>query len=396
MVQNNQGRGQNRALTDHEQKKDRSEEGDTRHLLNRLIRIATQSGMIGVILFAGLLGAFFINSLEAAKPAAGGHEHGHGHGDKHGEEKIVSFGEKNFKNANLGLATAGPVTLYPALSLNGIIVPNEERLVQVTPRFPGVVRRIHKRLGSRVERGDVLLSIEGDDDLKRYDVSSAISGTVISRRVGLGEHVERNDKLMVIADLATVWVDFRVFARDFKKLRLHQPIEIALASGGPPVQAQIAYISPIGQADTQTMLARAIVENKDGRLRPGLFVSGRLRIGQQKALIAVRNSAIQFLDGKPVVFVEQKENENEHEHEHAGENGHQHEQEAGGHEEAGDHHHDEKEKKRRFKAVFVETGPSDGRFTEIYFGLLPGQTYVADNSFMLKAELSKGMAAHSH
>ena len=406
----------------------------SKSLMRRLFRAFTQLGLIGGILLAGLFGAFFINSLEASKPVGEeGHEHGHGHeeeghghgGHEHGSGKMgrtVSFSEKAFKNANLGLATAGPVVLHPQLVLNGIITPNEDRVVQISPRFPGVVRQIAKRLGEPVKRGDILLSIEGDENLKRYYVNSAIEGTVISRRVGLGEHVERNDRLMVIADLRSVWVDFRVFARDFKLLKLHQPIDITLSSGGPSVKARIAYISPIGMADTQSMLARAIVKNPDGRLRPGLFVTGRVQIGAQKAFVAVRNSAIQYIDAKPVVFVEQKEAEKNHKHEghkegkakgsekgdayeeHQHEKGERHketarkeeEHEGHKHEHGHGHGHEGEGKSRRFVVRQIETGPTDGRFTEVYFGILPGEKYVAENSFMLKAELSKGMAAHSH
>ncbi len=372
----------------------------------RVFRVVTQFGMIGAILATGLFGAVFINSIEAARPPSreghGGHsEGGGGHGghEEHesgNAERSVTFNSASFKNAHLGLATASSRTLHPHLTLNGIITPNEERVVQVSPRFPGVVRRITKQLGSTVRRGDILVSIEGDKDLKRYVVNSAIDGTVISRRVGLGEHVERNDKLMVIADLRTVWVDFRVFARDFNKLRLHQPVEISLSSGGPSVMAKIAYISPIGMADTQSMLARAIVDNPDGSLRPGLFVTGKVRIGEQKAFVAVRNSAIQFLDGKPVVFVERK-GENDSHKKHDDHDEHRKKEKAHGTSSEDKHDHDEEPQNlRHFVARNVELGPTDGRFTEIYFGILPGQTYVADNSFILKAELSKGMAAHSH
>ncbi len=389
--------------------------------LARIGKAVMQLGMVGGILLAGLVGAVFINNIEASKPAAeGGHaEEGggdaHGGHDDHGGEGVaregrsVAFNAISFKNANLGLAIAGPVTLQPHLSLNGIITPNEERVLQVTPRFPGVVRRITKRLGSMVKRGDILVSIEGDEDLKRYVVNSAIDGTVISRRVGLGEHVDRNHKMMVIADLRTVWADFRVFARDFKKLQLNQQIEISLSSGGPSVKAKIAYISPIGMADTQSMLARAIVDNPDGTLRPGLFVTGEVQVGAQKAFVAVRNSAIQYLEGKPVVFVEQKgaaEKEMHKDHDdhkktepaasaakekNKDKQGHDHASEG-----ADKKAHTEPMRKKQFIAKDVELGPTDGRFTEIYFGVLPGQTYVANNSFMLKAELSKGMAAHAH
>ncbi len=346
-------------------------------LVGRLVKGVTQLGAIGLILAGGAFAALMISQIEASKPVVDGHGHGeeggamgghddhddHGHGG-HGEgamERDVAFDETGFKNAGLVIEKAGPVVLRPKLTLNGVITPNEEHLVQVTPRFPGVVRAIYKRLASRVKKGDRLLSIESDESLKRYAVTSAIDGTVIARRVGLGEHVDRQDKLMVVADLSTVWVDFRVFPRDFKKLKLDQEIEISLSSGEPPIKAKIAYISPIAMADTQSMLARAVVDNPNGVLRPGLFVSGRVLLDGQKAFVAVRNEAIQYLDGKPVVFVEEKT-----------------------------------KKGKRFTAKDVELGPSDGRYTEIYYGIVPGQAYVAGNSFMLKAELSKGMAAHSH
>ncbi len=348
-------------------------------LLARMVKTVAQLGAVGFILAGGVIGAVLINQIEPPKPADS-HEHGaeggkmgdgHGGHDDHGHGghghgggamgREVEFDAVRFKNARLVLEKAGPQELQPKLTLNGIIAPNEERVVQVTPRFPGVVRSIHKRLGSPVKKGDTLVTIESDESLKRYSVTASIDGTVIARRVGLGEHVDRDDKLMVIADLSTVWVDFRVYPRDFKKLKLNQEVEIITLDGAPPIKTRIAYISPIGMADTQSMLARAVVKNPNGTLRPGLFVTGRVLLGKQKAYVAVRNEAIQYLDGKPVVFVEQKAKKGHH-----------------------------------FVAKEVELGIRDSQYTEILFGVLPGQTYVAGNSFILKAELSKGQAAHSH
>lgn len=45
-----------------------------------------------------------------------------------------------------------------------------------------------------------------------------------------------------------------------------------------------------------------------------------------------------------------------------------------------------------FVAQAVETGRRDERRVEIVKGLAPGQTYAAANSFVLKAELGKGVA----
>lgn len=322
--------------------------------------------------------ALFINSTENTHSAVtekhGDHEGHNDHSSKdetkssshddHGNGEMgdaVILDKIKLKNANLTIEKAGSMALKPKLSLNGIITPNEEKVVNISPRYPGVVRKINKRLGSRVEVGDVLVTIESDQSLKQYEIKSSVSGTVINRRVSLGEHVDLNDKLMVVADLSSVWVDFRVYPRDFKKLKINQDVEISMLSVGPAAKAKIEYISPIGIRDTQSMLARAVVDNPNGNFRPGLFVAGQAVLNEQQAFVAVRKNAVQYIEGKPVVFIEEQTNEGS-----------------------------------KFTPQNVELGPSDDNYVEVYFGVLPDQRYVSDNSFMLKAELSKNMAAHSH
>ena len=208
-----------------------------------------------------------------------------------------------------------------------------------------------------MKKDEILAVVESDESLKTYDVLAPLSGTVVDRKVTLGEHVDRSDKMMLLADLSQVWVDFRVFPQDFNRLAAGQKVEIVGPSGGEPVEATISYISPIGVTDTQSMLARAVVTNASRALRPGLFVTGRVILAEQKAQAAVRESAIQYVEGKPVVFVKDGDG---------------------------------------FKVSEVEIGARDGQMAEILFGALPGDVYVAQNSYILKAELNKSEAAHSH
>lgn len=351
---------------------------ETKTNSGRILKTSIQFIVIFCIIGATVVIGIFISSAENTHSAVtekhGDHEGHNDHGSKHetkssghddhgdGEMgEAVILDKTKLKNANLTIETAGSVALKPKLSLNGIITPNEEKVVNISPRYSGVVRKINKRLGSRVEIGDVLVTIESDQSLKQYDIKSSVSGTVINRRVSLGEHVDLNDKLMVIADLSSVWVDFRVYPRDFKKLKTNQDIEISMLSVGPTAKAKIEYISPIGIRDTQSMLARAVVDNPNGNFRPGLFVSGQALLTEQKVFVAVRKNAVQYIEGKPVVFIEEKSSEGS-----------------------------------KFTPKNVELGPSDDKYVEVYFGILPEQRYVSDNSFMLKAELSKNMAAHSH
>jgi cobalt-zinc-cadmium efflux system membrane fusion protein len=106
------------------------------------------------------------------------------------------------------------------------------------------------------------------------------------------------------------------------------------------------------------MLARCVVPNPKGDLKPGLFVDGEIVTGEVDAAVAVKATALQTHEGKTVVFAADK---------------------AGG-----------------FEPREIETGARDDEWVEITRGLQAGENYVAKNSFIPKAELGKGEAEHDH
>jgi cobalt-zinc-cadmium efflux system membrane fusion protein len=301
----------------------------------------------------------------------GGHEehagHGGGHDEHeehkgHGKEGHVELTPEQRKNANIGIEEAGEAKIKTSLSVYGKVAANEEAMAHVMPRFPGIVKAVKKRLGDSVEKGEVLAIVESNESLKTYEIVSELKGTIIHKDITLGEFVKDDKTIFTIADLSTVWIDFSIFRQDFTLLSKGQDVEIHAGDGhasadAKPIEAKIDYISPFGTEGTQTMLARAIVPNAKGDLRPGLFVSGEIITGEVEAPVAVKNGAIQTLKDKTVVFVEE-----------------------------GD----------AFEAREVEMGVKDSERVEITSGLLPGDKYVAVNSFIIKAELGKGEAAHEH
>ncbi|QND71479.1 divalent metal ion exporter adaptor subunit IhpB [Tardiphaga robiniae] len=281
-----------------------------------------------------------------------------GHDEKgHGEEGVVEMSDARVASSNIEILTAKSETLHDSLVLNGILQPNQETLVQVTPRFPGVVREIKKRIGDTVEKGELLAKIESNQSLSVYEMRAPISGTVIDRQISLGEYASEQKPAFIVADISTVWVDLSVYRRNLPRVRIGDKILIDVGDGGKPIEASLSYISPVGSSDTQSALARAVVPNIDMRLRTGLFVSARLILSAKPVAIAVRASAIQTVENRSVVFVR-----------------------------SGD----------KFEARDVELGARDSDNVEILFGLLDGDKYAAKNSFIVKAELGKGSASHEH
>ena len=306
--------------------------------------------ILGILLVAGL--AIYVQHPSDGKAPANDPPSRAKH-----EEEGVELTDAKIAAAGIELDKAAPGMLHQTLALNGILQPNQESLVQVTPRFPGVAKEIHKRTGDRVEKGDLLAKIESNQSLTLYELRAPLAGTVIDRQVALGEHVSDQKQVFTIADLTSVWVDFSVYRRDLKRVRVGDRILIDVEDGGPPIEAKISYVAPVGNSSTQSALARAVVDNNDLQLRPGLFVTGRILFEAKPVNLAVRSTALQTVENRPVVFVREG---------------------------------------TKFETREVEIGERDFEYVEITFGLAEGDVYAAKNSFVIKAELAKGSASHAH
>lgn len=282
---------------------------------------------------------------------------GKGHGAHEEQADGIALSDAKIAAAGIELAKATSGVLRDSLLLNGIVQPNQESLVQVTPRFPGIVRDVRKRIGDVVQKGDVLAVVESNQSLTPYELKAALAGTVIDRQTTLGEFVSEQKSAFLIADLSTVWVDFSVYRRDLKRVSIGDQVFIDPADGGPPIEAKVSYLSPVGSSDTQSAIARAVVANSAQRLRPGLFITGRLTLSAKKVNVAVKPSALQTLENRTVVFVRNGE---------------------------------------KFDVRDVEIGDRDKELVEIAFGVVEGEIYAAQNSFIIKAEMAKGTVEHAH
>lgn len=259
--------------------------------------------------------------------------------------------------AGVEIVKAGLAKIRETLNLRGRVRLNEQARANIIPRFPGVVKQVKKELGDTVQKGGVLAVVESNDSLQLYDVKAEIAGTVIEKNVALGEAVTSERTLIIIADLSTVWVDFTVHRKDFAALKTGQPVTIDAGEGTGKVGAKLTYLSPLSAEGSQTMLARSVVPNAKGELRPGLFVSGDVVFEEVDVPVAVEASGLQTFRDWDVVFIRVG---------------------------------------KLFEAVPIEIGRRGAEWVEVKSGLPAGSLYAADNSFIIKADVMKSGATHDH
>src|SRR5438874_2974368 len=138
--------------------------------------------------------------------------------------KTIEISEEARKKSGITIEAAGPAVLKRTLKLNGKIGANEDRMAHVSPRFPGIVKSIAKRLGDEVKTGDTLAVIESNESLQPYEVKAEIDGTIIKKDIALGEFVDTSKTIFIVADLHTVWGDFSVYRAEADDLRVGQKV----------------------------------------------------------------------------------------------------------------------------------------------------------------------------
>lgn len=205
-------------------------------------------------------------------------------------------------------------------------------------------------------------SPRGDKEkLAWYPLRAPFAGTVIEKHITLGEKLTAESDAYAIADISSVWVNLNVHQKDIPFIAIAQPVAVATAPGMPKVQGRISYVSPIVGQSSRTTLARVVLDNKSGTLRPGTFITADVVVNQVSARVAVPKDIIQEIDNKKIVFVQTG---------------------------------------RGFEPRTVTLGKSNANLVAITKGIEPGDKIVTKNSFRLKAELEKdaggGHAGHGH
>jgi cobalt-zinc-cadmium efflux system membrane fusion protein len=255
--------------------------------------------------------------------------------------------------AKAGITTgvSGPATIDLVVELPGEVKADSGRVLVVRPRFAGIVHEVRKQVGDAVQKGEVIATIQSNESLSDYTVTSGIAGRVVARGATTGESVTPDVALFTIVDLTDVWVEFPVYPHQIGLVRRGQVVHITRqAGGGQQVDAKVDYVGSVLAEDTRVSVARVVLANRDGRWDPGLFVNAAVVTDHAQVPVAVPDDAIvRTADGNGV-FVQ----------DHGG-----------------------------FVLRPVVQGRSDGRTTEIKSGLAAGQTVAVTGAFVLKAELEK-------
>jgi membrane fusion protein (multidrug efflux system) len=117
----------------------------------------------------------------------------------------------------------------------------------------------------------------------RSEIVAPFSGVVVEKRVEVGDTASPGVPLFVIDDLSQVKIEAQVPESAATHLAIGDPVRIEFQ--GTTYDGSLSEMLPTADPRTRTFTVRALLDNAEGRLRPGMFARLSLFGGERVALV---------------------------------------------------------------------------------------------------------------
>jgi len=206
---------------------------------------------------------------------------------------------------------------------------------------------------------DIDPAIQGEA-ISHYEVRAPFDGTVISKDVVLMDQVDPSTQMFTIADFSTVWLKADIYEKYLPLVASLEGKTITFRASAYPervFQAKVFYAGNVVDETTRTADMRAIVQNPDSVLKPGMFVEIQVPGSVVRDVLQVPQTALVEEGDETFVFVRVDEDE--------------------------------------FRRQDVTVGRASGGMVEVVEGLEAGQQVAVAGLFALKTA-AEGEVAHVH
>ncbi len=329
-------------------------------------------------------------------------DHAHHHHDEGGAKKVrLRKGQVQHFRADLFKVTR--MKMQKEIRLLGSVLKSEEKRSNIPAQFPGRVEEVLiQSTGSFVKKGDAVLKLYApkllatgeeyliarknylsqktnrdlkdlyeqtrerlkqwgilDKQIKEWEekgsitreitIYSDVTGIVEKKNAVNGKYFKEGESYFDLVDLSHVWVELDVYEHDSALVGLGQTVKLEFnAYPGDFWQGKIDFVSPILDSKSRTLKIRTTLDNKLGKLKPGMVGSAELLVELDSRPLVIPRSAIIDTGRKKVVWL--------------------------------------KEDERNYFSKEVKTGFESQGHVEIKDGLSLGEEVVREGNFLLDAQ----------
>ncbi len=179
--------------------------------------------------------------------------------------------------------------------------------VKMQKSYPNILPAAKEKLKEWNLTDAQIAHIESSGQIQNnFEVKSPVSGVVLVKRVNVGDYVSAGDPLYEVSNLSRVWALFDAYESDLPWLKLGDAISFTSESfPGKVFKGRISFIDPVINPDTRTASVRVEIDNSNGSLKPGMFITGSSRsvLSGGTNDIVVPQSAVLWTGTRSLVYV---------------------------------------------------------------------------------------------
>ncbi|QQS31099.1 MAG: efflux RND transporter periplasmic adaptor subunit [Sphingobacteriales bacterium] len=201
---------------------------------------------------------------------------------------------------------------------------------------------------ARLQKAETNLRLFKGNLGKTISLTAPISGVVANFNLSIGSTVSAGQTLFTITNLKQIYAEAQVFDKDAHKVQEGAKFTIECVNNDSHKTSDVKLLSLAQEINATNQSQRVLFElkNPDGDFKIGEFVNIRVFASESSHLIALPNSAITEINGKPVVFI--------------------------------------KDAAETYTVRYVQLGENNGTHTGILKGIEEGERVVNNSGYQLK------------
>jgi membrane fusion protein (multidrug efflux system) len=140
--------------------------------------------------------------------------------------------------------------------------------------------------------------------IERKTIRAPFSGILGIREVNLGQYLDAGDAVVPLQSLNPIYVNFGIPQQGTAQMRPGGKVRITADDlGKTEFAGRITALDSVVDQTTRNVRVQATLANPGGRLRPGMFVQTQVMLGASQSVIALPGSAISYAPYGDSVFV---------------------------------------------------------------------------------------------
>ena len=226
----------------------------------------------------------------------------------------------------------GDVQAEGTLKLSGKIQENEEKSASIVSHFSGRIEQLYvSYTGEKVKKGQKIALVYSPDlitaqrelleaqkvadtnpallesaknKLRNWKISDAQinavlaegkiqeqftiyaqhAGVITEKKVDVGDYLNVGEVLFNVQNLNEVWVVFDAYESDLKSIQVGDQVTFTTnAFPSEKFTTRVSFIDPLVNPTTRSVAIRGVVNNRNGKLKPEMFVQGEIQLTNSSA-----------------------------------------------------------------------------------------------------------------